>query len=154
MTTVADLTSQSVVVVQQRAKFLSQRAEYDLYAPDGAPLGSVAEQPGSGKWLLGSMAHLRFVVTDGSGRPVLFLDKPGAWMRSRFQVLGADEAPLGEIEQENILFAPQFAMSAVDGSSGRLDGGRMWSWEWTIEGPGGQPVGRVTKQLAGLAEML
>jgi uncharacterized protein YxjI len=99
------------------------------------------------------MAHLRFALTDGSGQPVLYLDKPGSWMKSRFRVLGQDGVPLGEIEQENILFAPQFSLTASDGSTGRLDGGRMWSWEWTIEGPNGQPAGRVTKQFAGLAEM-
>jgi hypothetical protein len=44
-----DLVNQPVVVVQQRAKFFSQRAEYDLYAPDGAPLGTLAEEPGSNK---------------------------------------------------------------------------------------------------------
>jgi uncharacterized protein YxjI len=68
-------------------------------------------------------------------------------------VLDAHETLLGEMNQENILFAPQFALWAADGSTGRLDGGRMWSWEWTIEGAGGQPLGRVTKHFAGLAEM-
>jgi uncharacterized protein YxjI len=147
------LLSEPVVVVQQRGKVFSTRADYDLFTPAGEPLGSVAEQPGSGKWLLGGLAHLRFVVADSAGQPVLLLDKPGAWVRSRFGVLGPDESPLGEIHQENIVFAPQFALSAADGSTGRLDGGRMWSWEWTIEDAAGQPIGRVTKQFAGLAQM-
>ncbi|MDX6203049.1 MAG: hypothetical protein QOE24_621 [Frankiales bacterium] len=147
------LLTEPVVVVQQRAKVFSQRAEYDLYTPSGEPLGSVAEQPGSGKWLLGNLAHLRLVVADAEGQPVLLLDKPGSWARSRFGVLDAHETLLGEMNQENILFAPQFALWAADGSTGRLDGGRMWSWEWTIEGAGGQPLGRVTKHFAGLAEM-
>jgi uncharacterized protein YxjI len=147
------LLTEPVVVVRQHPKVFSQRAEYDLFTPAGEPLGAVAEEPGSNKWLLGNFAHLRFVVSDAAGRPVLLLDKPGSWARSRFGVLDARETPLGEMEQENILFAPQFALSAVDGATGRLDGGRMWSWEWTIEGAAGAPVGRVTKQFAGLAEM-
>src|ERR1700712_2040146 len=147
------LLTEPVVVVQQRGKMFSQRADYDLFTPAGESLGSVAEQPGSGKWLLGGLAHLRFVVADAAGAPVLLLDKPGAWIRSRFGVLGADESPLGEIPQGSVVFAPQFALAAAEGSTGRLDGGRMWSWEWTLEDGAGQPIGRVTKQFAGLAAM-
>lgn len=151
--TAPQLLSEPVVVVRQQPKLLSQRADYDLFTPDGQPLGHVGEQSGSGKWLLGNLAHLRFVISDAAGAPVLQLDKPGSWARSRFGVLDAQEQPLGEADQENMLFAPQFALKAVDGSTGRLDGGRMWSWEWRIEGAEGQPIGHVTKQFAGLAAM-
>jgi uncharacterized protein YxjI len=147
------MLKEPVIVVRQQPKMFSQRAEYDLFTPAGQPLGSVVEQPGSAKWLLGNMAHLRLVVADAAGQPVLYLDKPGSWARSRFGVLDEHETLIGEVNQENILFAPQFAMWAADGATGRLDGGRMWSWEWTIEGAAGQQLGRVTKQFAGLAEM-
>ena len=133
---------------------LSQRWEYDLHAPDGQPLGEVVEQPGSNKWLLGNLAELRYVVSDASGQPVLVLDKPGSWGRQHFLVQDINGNQLGEIQQESMFLAPQFDLRASDGSTGRLDGGRMMSWEWTIEGPGGEPVGRVTKTFGGLANFL
>jgi uncharacterized protein YxjI len=148
-----DLLSSPVVVVAQRPKFLSQRAEYDLYDPQGDALGSVIEQPGSGKWLLGNLAEVRFVVADAAGQPVLVLDKPGSWGRQHFAVLDPGGNQVGEVQQENLMFAPQFDLRASDGATGRLDGGRMWSWEWTIEGAAGQSIGRVTKQFGGLAAM-
>jgi uncharacterized protein YxjI len=154
MTEPTDLLSAPVVVVSQRPKMLSQRAEYDLYAADGQQLGTVIEQPGSGKWLLGQLAELRYVVSDASGQPVLVLDKPGSWGRQHFAVQDLHGVQLGEVQQESMFFAPQFDLRASDGSTGRLDGGRMMSWEWTIEGAAGQPVGRVTKKLGGLANFL
>jgi uncharacterized protein YxjI len=154
MTEPADLLSAPTVVVSQRPKVLSQRAEYDLYAADGQALGSVVEQPGSGKWLLGKLAELRFVISDAAGRPVLVLDKPGSWGRQHFAVQDPSGVQLGEIQQESMFFAPQFDLRASDGSTGRQDGGRMMSWERTIEGVGGQPIGRVTKKLGGLAAFL
>lgn len=149
-----DLLAAPVVVVTQRPKMMSQRAEYDLHSAEGLSLGEVIEQPGSGKWLLGQLAQLRYVVSDASGQPVLVLDKPGAWGRQHFSVQDAHGVQLGEVQQESMFLAPQFDLRASDGSTGRLDGGRMMSWEWTIEGAAGQHVGRVTKKFGGLASFL
>ena len=152
--TSSDLLAAPVVVVTQRPKMLSQRMEYDLHSPEGLPLGEVVEQPGSGKWLLGQLAELHYVVSDASGSPVLVLEKPGSWGRQHFVVHDSHGVQLGEVQQESMFFAPQFDLRASDGSTGRLDGGRMMSWDWTIEGSGGQPVGRVTKTFGGMASFL
>src|SRR4051795_12246548 len=105
MTTSLDLLAAPVVVVTQRPKFLSQRFEYDLHAPDGQPLGEVVEQPGSNKWLLGNLAELRYVVSDASGQPVLVLDKPGSWGRQHFLVQDMNGTQLGEVQQESMFLS-------------------------------------------------
>jgi hypothetical protein len=147
------LLTAPVLVVVQQAKVLSSRAEYDVYAPDGTPLGSVHQVPGSGAGIFGQLATIDYDVADATGDVLMRMIKPGAFGRVHFEVSWASGASIGQIEQENLLFAPQFALSAVDGSAARLTGGSMMSWSWTIEGTNGEPLGSVSKQFAGLAEM-
>src|SRR4051812_30319441 len=42
------LLDEPVIVVTQKPKFLSARAEYDLYRPDGTAIGFVEEEPSIG----------------------------------------------------------------------------------------------------------
>jgi hypothetical protein len=146
------LTAPALVVVQ-RAKFASSRAEYDIYAPDGTPYGSVHQQFGSGAGIFGQLATITYDVVGTDGQLLMQLTKPGNIGRAHFEVTWGNGSALGFIEQENLLFAPQFALSAVDGSSARLTGGAMMSWEWQVEDGNGQAVGSVSKQFAGLAEL-
>lgn len=146
------LTAPELVVVQ-RAKVFSSRAEYDIYAPDGTALGSVHQDPGSGAGIFGQLAHITYEILGADGALLMRMVKPGAIGRVRFEVTWANGQEVGVIEQENLLFAPQFDLTATDGTTVRLSGGSMLSWDWTIEGPGGTALGSVTKQLAGLAEM-
>ncbi|HEY3924434.1 MAG TPA: phospholipid scramblase-related protein [Acidothermaceae bacterium] len=147
------LLTAPVLVVVQRAKVLSSRAEYDVYAPDGTPLGSVHQVPGSGAAIFGQLATIDYDVADATGNVLMRVIKPGALGRVHFEVSWASGAAIGEIEQENLLFAPHFALTAADGTVARLTGGTMMSWSWTIEGTNGEPLGSVSKQFAGLAEM-
>ncbi|MGH8888352.1 MAG: phospholipid scramblase-related protein [Acidothermaceae bacterium] len=147
------LLSASVLVVVQRAKFASSRAEYDIYAPDGTPYGSVHQQFGSGAGFLGQLATITYDVVGADGQLLMQLNKPGTIGRAHFEVTWGNGSPLGSIEQENLLFAPQFALAAADGTSARLSGGAMMSWDWQLEDSQGQAVGSVSKQFAGLAEL-
>jgi hypothetical protein len=147
------LLTAPVLVVVQHAKVFSTRAEYDVYAPDGTPLGSVHQVPGSGAGILGQLATIDYDVADATGNVLMRMIKPGAFGRVHFEVSWANGAAIGEIEQENLLFAPQFALTAADGTAARLTGGAMMSWSWSIEGAGGESLGSVSKQFAGLAEM-
>ena len=151
--TVPALLSAPVLVVVQRAKMFSSRAEYDVYAPDGTPLGSVHQDPGSGMGIFGQLANVTYEIVGADGAVLMRMDKPGAIGRVSFSVSWAGGQPVGTIEQENLLFAPQFELAAADGGAARLTGGSMLSWDWTIEGADGAALGSVSKQFAGLAEM-
>ena len=147
------LLSAPVLVVVQQAKMFSTRAEYDIYAPDGTPLGSVHQVPGSGAGFLGQLATISYDVADADGAVLMQMVKPSAIGRVHFEVSWANGQPIGTVEQENLLFAPQFELVAADGVTARLTGGSLLSWEWAIEGTAGEALGTVSKQFAGLAEM-
>lgn len=147
------LFTADTLVVLQHAKFFSQRAEYDIYAPDETLLGSVHQQASVGASLFGQLATITYDVLDGAGQPLLVIEKPGNIGRAAFDVSTPGGQQVGTVEQENLLFAPQFALTAVDGSSARLTGGSFMSWEWRYEVGDGEVVGGLTKELAGLAEM-
>jgi hypothetical protein len=151
--TVPPLLSAPVLVVVQQAKLLSSRAEYDVYAPDGTPLGSVHQKPGSGAGIFGQLATISYDIVGADGVVLMTMVKPGSFGRVHFEVSWWNGEPVGVITQENLMFAPQFELAAADGAVARLTGGSMLSWGWQIEGPDGSPLGAVTKQFAGLAEM-
>ena len=150
---VPPLLAAAVLVVVQRAKVLSSRAEYDVYAPDGTPYGSVHQAIGSGAAFFGQLATISYDVVGTDGQLLMRLQKPGSIGRARFEVEWGNGQPIGSIAQENLLFAPQFELAGIDGSSARLTGGSLMSWEWQLEDAGGQPIGSVSKQFAGLAEL-
>jgi len=147
------LLGAAVLVVVQRPKFASSRAEYDIYAPDGTPYGSVHQQFGSGAGFLGQLATITYDVVGADGQLLMQLTKPGNIGRAYFEVVWGNGSPIGSIEQENLLFAPRFALTATDGTSARLTGGEMLSWNWQLEDGRGQAVGSVSKEFAGLAEL-
>ena len=126
---------------------------FALTATDGTPYGSVQQQFGSGAGFLGQLATITYDVVGTDGQLLMQLTKPGNIGRAYFEVAWGDGSALGSIEQENLLFAPQFALSAVDGGSARLTGGAMMSWNWQLEDGSGQVVGSVSKEFAGLAEL-
>jgi uncharacterized protein YxjI len=147
------LLAAPVLVVVQRPKFFSSRAEYDVYGPDGTPYGSVHQAPGSAAGIFGQLATIDYDVVGSDGDTLMRMVKPGRFGRASFEVSWTDGRPVGVIKQENLAFAPQFALTAADGTSARLTGGGMLSWDWRIEDSAGANVGSVTKQFAGLAEM-
>jgi uncharacterized protein YxjI len=147
------LLTAPVLVVVQQGKVFSSRAEYDIYAPDGTPLGSVHQVPGSGAGFLGQLATISYDVADADGAVLMHMLKPSALGRVHFEVTWVTGQPIGAVEQENLLFAPQFELVAADGVTARLTGGTLLSWEWAIEGTAGEALGTVTKKFAGLAAM-
>ncbi|HTC69443.1 MAG TPA: phospholipid scramblase-related protein, partial [Acidothermaceae bacterium] len=103
--------------------------------------------------IFGQLANVTYEILGADGAVLMRMDKPGAIGRVSFEVSWAGGQPIGVIEQENLLFEPQFSLAAADGTSARLTGGSMLSWEWSIEGADGAAIGSVSKQFAGLAEM-
>ncbi len=105
------LLTAPVLVVVQQAKIFSSRAEYDIYEPDGTPLGSVHQVPGSGAGFLGQLATITYDIATADGAVLMQMVKPSAIGRVHFEVSWANGQPIGTVEQENLLFAPQFELS-------------------------------------------
>ena len=109
--------------------------------------------PGSGAGIFGQLATITYDIVSRGRRGADADGEASAIGRVHFEVSWANGQPIGTVEQENLLFAPQFELVAADGVTARLTGGSLLSWEWAIEGTGGEALGTVSKQFAGLAEM-
>jgi uncharacterized protein YxjI len=141
-----------VVVVVEVAKFSSPREEYDLYAPDGTPLGRIEEQPSFGSFFARKLATLTFAVTDSSGATVGTVQKPGKIGRSAFLVCDAAGQQVGSIEQENLLMDPQFTLRTSAGDL-RLTSAAINAWAWQLVDATGAEVGKINREWAGLADV-
>ena len=139
------------VVVARHAGFLWLRPTWDLSSVDGEELGSVVREPGGSTMFGGS---IRYVVAAASGDVVWRMDQYSTSRLSRFVVTDPAGEPVGEVAQENAMFAPQFRLVGVDGATVRLDGGRMGSWEWTVQDLAGGPLGSVRRQQTSLTDLV
>ncbi|MDQ1723559.1 MAG: hypothetical protein QOG52_587, partial [Frankiaceae bacterium] len=74
-----NLLNEPAIVVAQLGKFMSQFADYELYRPDGTPLGAVSEEQTLGGMFSRKLSTLRFVMTDTAGAKVATIEKPGAF---------------------------------------------------------------------------
>jgi hypothetical protein len=143
----SDLVSATGVAVVRHPGFLWVKPSWGLLTSTGEDLGSVVRQPG-GNLILGG--HLRYVVAGPAGDVLWLMDQYSSFKLSRFVVLDQLEVPVGEVLQENALFAPQFRLTSADGAVVRLDGGRNRSWAWTLQDLAGQPLGSMTRQPSAL----
>jgi uncharacterized protein YxjI len=147
-----NLLNEPAIVVAQLGKFMSQFADYELYRPDGTPLGAVSEEQTLGGMFARKLSTLRFVMTDTAGAKVATIEKPGAFGVSNFLLYDAADQQVGELAQENLMFDPQFTISTADGQM-RLTSSAVMAWDWALIDDSGAQVGAVTREFAGLADM-
>lgn len=144
------LLTEPELVVQRHPGFLWQPPSWEFRAPSGESLAEATRQGGGG--FLGGSAL--WVVADEAG-PVWWLDQRSAWGHTSFQLGDAQGELLGEVAQENAFLAPQFRLTAADGTAARLDGGRMGAWTWSVEGANGEQLGgEVVRTDTGLIEAM
>src|SRR4029079_6844979 len=126
------LFTDSVLVVQQKAKLIELTAEFSVFDEQGTPIGSVAEvgQPPLKKAarfvssLDQFMTH-SFEIRDAGGRPLLVLVRPRKFMKSKFQLTRADGTAVGEIAQKNMIGKIRFSLVA-DGREVATLNGENW----------------------------
>src|SRR4051794_33406209 len=126
-----DLLSADIVVVAERAGFLSSGG-YDLLTDRDVALGSLIKEPSAAGLFFGGAAATTYRLLDGRGALVASMIRPGTLGRSRFVVTDAGDAQVGTVEQENGFGAPQFLLTPARGDQLRLLGGRFGSREWTL----------------------
>ena len=141
MTGTTALMTATEVAVARRPGPLWQEPTWDLFPPAGEALASVVRQPGGS---LKPGEHLRYVVAGADGATIWLMDRSAAGKVSRFLV-DHHGTFLGEVLQENVLFAPQFRMIDAAGATLRLANARAGSYEWTVQDLAGQPLGSVTR---------
>jgi len=135
------LMTATEVMVGRRPGPLWQEPTWDLLTAKGGVLGAVVRQPGGS---LKPDERIRYDVAGADGTVVWHLDRRMAGQVSQFVVeqLGV---PLGEVLQENVLFAPQFRLVDAAGATLRLANAKPGSYEWTVQDLAAQPLGYVTR---------
>jgi len=148
---VTDLLTAPAVVVAQRGKFVSKRAEYNLHLPDGTSLGTIRERPSLGGMFARKLSALTYVITDASGVEVGSIRKAGKLGRSHFEVLDPS-GPVGTIRQTNLMFSPRFEVSTPTGTF-TMSAPPVLAREWTLVDAQGTPSGRITRSFPRLASV-
>jgi uncharacterized protein YxjI len=151
------LFSDSVLVVQQKAKLIELTAEFSVFDEAGTPIGSVAEVGQSNlkkaarfvSSLDQFMTH-SFEIRDADGRPLLVLVRPRKLMKSKFQLTRPDGTAVGEIVQKNVIGKIRFALVADGHEVATLNGENWRAWDFNVQDASGTEIARITKKWEGV----
>lgn len=153
------LFSESVLVVNQKAKYFGANAEYAVFDRHGQQLGAVREV---GQSVLKNMISSRpsqsrtrkFQIVDRSGRLVLTLTRPAKFGRSKMVVRSANGMEIGQIARKDfgILGNSRFDFEARGTLLGSVNGEGRGAWDFNVQDSAGTEIARITKTWAGLLD--
>jgi uncharacterized protein YxjI len=155
------LFTESVLVVNQKAKLIEINQEFAVYDQQGNQIGAVRQVGQStAKKVMRFVADVdqfmthKFQVLDSSGQVVLALTRPAKLMKSRLLVESGSGTELGQIVQQNVIGKIRFAFMVGDQQIGSLNGENWRAWNFNIQDSAGREVARVTKTWEGLAKTM
>jgi hypothetical protein len=125
------------LVLARRAATVWQQPVWDLVGDDGEALGCVVRD-GSG-----------YAVEDADGHLLLSVERRLSGRLPRYPVTDPKGVAVGEVEQENALFAPSFLLVDAEGATIRLDPRGSRTGPWIVADLAGQQLGAVTPVVAG-----
>jgi len=157
------LFTEQVLVVNQKAKFWEKKAEYAVFNQHGHKVGGVREYGVSmSRMVVGrENSTKRLQIVDADGRPVLTLTRPATMLKSKVIVMRDDGTPVGQIAQENFgvmasvlggRFNIRFRMEAGGETLGTINAESWRAWDFSIQDPKGEEIGRITKAWAGFGK--
>ncbi|WP_375478419.1 phospholipid scramblase-related protein [uncultured Jatrophihabitans sp.] len=155
------LFSESVLVVNQKAKLIEVSNEYAIYDQNARQLGAVREVGQSNLKkavrLLSSydqyLTH-KLQLVDMQGVPQLTLTRPAKVMKSRIIVQDAAGAEIGQIIQQNVFGKIRFAIESGGYTIGSINGENWRAWNFSIRDHTDVEVARITKTWEGLAKTM
>jgi uncharacterized protein YxjI len=155
------LFTESVLVVNQKAKLIEINQEFAVYDQQGNQIGAVRQVGQStAKKVMRFISDVdqfmthKFQVLDSSGEVVLALTRPAKLMKSRLLVESGTGTELGEIVQQNVIGKIRFAFMVGGQQIGSLNGENWRAWNFNIQDSAGREVARVTKTWEGLAKTM
>ena len=155
------LFTESVLVVNQKAKLIEINQEFAIYDQGGNQIGAVRQVGQSAaKKVLRFVADVdqflthKLQVVDADGRVVLSLTRPAKFMKSRVIVEGGNGQPIGEIVQQNVIGKIRFSLESGGQQIGTLNGENWRAWNFNVKDHSGREVARVTKTWEGLAKTM
>ena len=154
----SDLLTRDVLVISQKAKLIELTNEYKIMDPEGTQIGTIKEE-GQSK----ARKVLRFVsnvdqflthrlgVYDAEGQKVVEMLRPAKIFKSTLQISNGQGQEVGKIVQENVVGKKRFRLEDAQGQLlGSINAENWRSWDFSIQDPNGNEVGRITKNWAGI----
>ena len=153
----ASLLTESVLVVNQKAKLFERSAEYSVYDQNGRQVGAVREV--DRRLLQKAMGGTRnngtyrFQVVDTQGRVLMSLLRPAKVLKSKMVVVGVGGAQ-GEIVQKNVGVFKGVRFGLVSGGEelGSITAETRSEWDFGVHDASGVEIARITKTWAGWAK--
>ena len=155
------LFTESVLVVNQKAKLIEVNQEFAVFNQAGQQIGAVRQVGQSAaKKVLRFVADVdqflthKFQVVDSNGQVVLALTRPAKFMKSRLVVEDGSGQEIGQIVQQNMIGKIRFSLESGGQQIGSLNGENWRAWNFNIQDATGREVARITKTWEGLAKTM
>ncbi|MDQ3469388.1 MAG: DUF2510 domain-containing protein [Actinomycetota bacterium] len=155
------LFDEPILIVNQKAKVIELRNQYQVFDQRGNVLGRV-EQVGqsTAKKVLRLVSSLdqfmthKLQIEDPNGSVLMQLTRPAKVFKSTVVVSDATGRELGRIVQENVMGKIRFGLEAQGQRLGGIFGENWRAWNFRIEDAAGTEVARITKTFEGVAKTL
>ena len=158
----SELLSRDRLVFSQKAKIIEMNIDFAIRDEEGNEIGRIRQE---GQSQLKKLA--RFVssldqfmthtltVWDASGTKVVELTRPRKVFKSTVLVKDGQGDDVGRIVQDNMIGKIHFGLQDARGETiGAIRAENWRAWNFSIQDPGGNEVGRITKTWEGLAKTL
>ncbi len=153
--------TESVLVVNQKAKLLEVTNQYSVYDQNGTQIAAVTEVGQStlkkAVRVLSSYDQFfthRLEVRDMSGRPQLLVTRPAKLLKSKVIVERPGVGEVGRLVQLNAIGKIRFGLMAGDRQVGELRAENWRAWDFAIVDETGTEVARIKKTFEGLAKTM
>jgi uncharacterized protein YxjI len=153
--------TESVLIVNQKAKLIEINNEYAVYDHAGTQIGAV-RQVGQSTFkkvirVVSSVDQFlthTLQVVDMVGRPLLPLPRPAKVMKSKVLVQDGAGLEIGQIVQENTVGKIRFGLVVDDRRAGSINAENWRAWNFNIRDESETEVARITKTWEGLAKTM
>jgi uncharacterized protein YxjI len=155
------LMTESVLIVNQKAKLIEVNNEYAVFDQSGRQIGAVREvgQNAAKKAvrMLTSfdqyMTH-KLQIVDMGGAVIMQLTRPAKVMKSRVILQNAHGQEIGQIVQQNVFGKIRMAIEMNGQTVGSINAENWRAWNFAILDGYEREIGRITKTWEGLAKTM
>ena len=154
--------SESILVVNQKAKLIEVTNEYKVFDANGAQIGAVHEiGQSAGKKIARALLNVdafmkhELQIVDSTGTVQLSLVKPRALLKAQLQVNGSAGQLIGSIAVKLRLGKAKFNLFDASGAEiGTMNAENFRAWNFSIADASGTEVAKVTKTWEGLGKAM
>ena len=155
------LFTESILVVNQKAKLIEINNEYAIHDAQGTQIGAIRQvgQSAAKKAMRVLTSMDQFMthslqIVDRDGSVALQLTRPAKFMKSKIIVQDGAGAPVGEIVQQNAIGKIRFGLMGPAGQVGMIQAENWRAWNFRIADAQDNEVARITKTWEGLAKTM